>query len=295
MTMHSSSPLWKAGRRAGDRTARRMIAAGTAIVAIGLAVACGPAAPRPTRRPSTAPRDEDPVWHYEGAEGPEHWGALSPAFATCRSGRNQSPVDLVPAASAVPPRIVTFQFPPASLRIAHHEHVADGINNGHTIQINYDDGDTLTLGDTPYALVQYHFHDPSEHTVAGRRFPMEMHMVHRSATGELAVVGVLIERGRHNAAFDPVWTNLPTKKGVETHYEHVMVDVDALLPASRTSYRYHGSLTTPPCTEGVEWIVLATPIALDTPQLDAFSHLIHANARPVQPLHGRTILTDTVH
>ncbi len=107
---------------------------------------------------------------------------------------------------------------PGTLRIAHHEHVADGINNGHTIQINYEGADTLVIGGDSYDLVQYHFHNQSEHSVAGKRFPMEMHMVHKSDAGKLAVVGVFIEEGAHNAAFDPIWNNLPTQKGVETHY-----------------------------------------------------------------------------
>jgi len=250
--------------------------------------------PPQTTRPSAAPGAHDPVWHYEGDEGPQHWGDLSPAFAACRDGRAQSPVDItLPVARGVT-EALRLRFPAAALRIAHHEHVADGINNGHTIQVNYDDGDTLDLGETAYELVQYHFHNPSEHLLSGRRFPMEMHFVHRSTTGALAVVAVLIEEGWHNRAFEPVWANLPRTPGVETHYEHVKVDVDALLPAVRTSYRYEGSLTAPPCTEGVKWIVLTMPIELDTAQIRAFTDLIHGNSRPVQPLNGRTVVADLV-
>ena len=267
--------------------------------ALGLALVmlvagCG-RTPVPARRPAPAPRDADPVWHYEGEEGPDHWGDLSPAFATCRDGRRQSPVDIASPVAIGGTAGFTLRFPPASLRIAHHEHIADGINNGHTIQVNYDDGDTLVVGERAYELVQYHFHHPSEHTIAGRRFPMEMHMVHRAAGGELAVVAVLIDEGRHNPAFDPVWANLPRAKGVETHYEHVMVDVDALLPPDHASYRYEGSLTTPPCTEGVSWFVLVQPIALDARQVEAFTDVIADNSRPTQPLNGRVVVTDVVH
>lgn len=265
----------------------------TAIACVLAVSACGRAA-EPTTRPSVAPEPDEPVWHYDGDEGPEHWGELSPRFAPCRDGRQQSPIDIVlPTNGGDVPR-VKLQFPPATLRIAHHEHVADGINNGHTIQINYDDGDTLTVGERSFDLVQYHFHSPSEHTLSGRRYPMEMHMVHRSASGTLAVVGVLVAEGRHHTAFDPVWANLPRGRGVETHYAHIMVDVDALLPASHASYRYHGSLTTPPCTEGVKWFVLATPITLDTTQIAAFEGLVDDNARPVQALNARAIVTDVV-
>ena len=235
--------------------------------------------------------EEEPEWHYEGAEGPAHWGTLSPEFAACGQGRRQSPIDIT---RATPVAAVRTAFPPAELRIAHHEHVADGINNGHTIQINYPDAATLMVGGVAYQLTQYHFHSPSEHTVGGKRFPMEMHLVHKSADGTLAVVGVLIAEGAHNSAFDPVWAHLPQQVGVETHYPAMNVDVDALLPAIRTSYRYDGSLTTPPCSEGVSWIVMTTPIELSREQVAAFTHLITGNSRPVQELNGRPILSDAV-
>jgi carbonic anhydrase len=275
----------------------RRIVLACAVALVAAACGTGPASPpegsapaqepRASTRPSAAPEEGDPAWHYEGHEGPEHWGELNPKFAACRDGRAQSPIDItLPVARGVTSAL-KLQFPAATLRIAHHEHVADGINNGHTVQVNHDDGDTLFLGETAYGLVQYHFHNPSEHTLSGRRFPMEMHMVHRSAAGTLAVVGVLIQEGGHNRAFEPVWSNLPKTRGVETHYEHVKVDVDALLPAVRTSYRYDGSLTTPPCTEGVKWIVLTMPIELDAAQIHAFTDVMHDNSRPVQPLNGR--------
>lgn len=251
-----------------------------------------PAALTSSTRPAV-PAAGAPVWHYEGAEGPENWGKLSPAFAACAEGRRQSPIDIAKPTRGATAELKTT-FPPAELRIAHHDHIADGINNGHTIQINYAGADTLTLGGTSYQLVQYHFHSPSEHTVDGKHFPMEMHMVHQSADGKLAVVGVLIAEGAHNQAFAPVWGNLPAQKGVETHYPAVKVDVDALLPTARTTYRYDGSLTTPPCSEGVNWIIMTTPIQLSSEQVGAFTRLIKGNNRPVQALNGRTILTDAV-
>jgi carbonic anhydrase len=244
-------------------------------------------------RPSAAPATADPVWHYEGAEGPANWGTLTPKFATCGAGRAQSPIDIVSPAPGKEAELA-MQFAPAALRIAHHTHVADGINNGHTIQINYEGADTLTIGTEKYELAQYHFHNRSEHTVKGAHFPMEMHLVHKSAAGKLAVIGVFIEAGAHNAAFDPIWTNLPKAKGVETHYPSVQVDIDALLPKQRASYRYDGSLTTPPCTEGVKWIVMTTPIQLSSEQIGSFTALIHDNNRPPQPLNGRAVVLDSV-
>ena len=157
-----------------------------------------------TTKPSVAPAAGDPVWHYEGAGNPATWGTLSPKFAACGEGQSQSPIDIAATVPANETLLLKMLFQPATLRIAHHEHVADGINNGHTVQINYEGGDTLTIANDSYALVQYHFHDPSEHTVKGKHFPMEMHMVHKSAGGKLAVVAVFIEEGAHNAAFDPI-------------------------------------------------------------------------------------------
>jgi carbonic anhydrase len=251
--------------------------------------------PAPTKATATpAATAADPLWHYEGEEGPAHWGTLSAKFASCQSGRAQSPIDIVAPARRVTSDAIVLKLPPTSLRIVHHDHVADAVNNGHTIQVNYSEGDTLTVGGRAYQLVQYHFHAPSEHTVNGEQFPMEMHLVHTSADGQLAVIGVLIVEGAHNAAFDPIWAHLPVTKGVENHLEHVKVDVDALLPTARTTYRYDGSLTTPPCSEGVKWFVMTTPIALSKAQIGAFTALFHGNNRPVQPLNGRPVLTDKV-
>jgi carbonic anhydrase len=248
------------------------------------------AAPEVKARP-LGPAPESPHWSYEGESGPPSWGKLSPAFATCATGRSQSPIDIGETSSVSLPALRSA-FRPARLRIAHTEHMADSINNGHTIQVNYTQGDTLTVGDTSYELAQYHFHAPSEHTVAGKHAPMEMHLVHRSASGGLAVVGVLIEAGAANAAFDPIWSNLPKAKGVENHLEHVEVDVDQLLPRTRTTWRYDGSLTTPPCSEGVKWLVMTTPVELSPAQIAAFTAIVAPNNRPVQPRNGRVIATD---
>ena len=256
--------------------------------------AAAPAAKQVTTRPSVAPAPADPAWHYEGAEGPANWGKLSPKFAACGEGRAQSPVDIANTVAATEALALKTDLMPGALRIAHHEHVADGINNGHTIQINYEGGDELTIGNDTYGLAQYHFHNESEHTVKGRHYPMEMHLVHKAASGKLAVIGVFIEEGAHNAAFDPIWSNLPKQKGIQTHYPQVNVDVDKLLPANRASYRYDGSLTTPPCSEGVRWIVMTTPIQLSAEQIKAFTAIIHDNNRPTQPLNGRPVLTETV-
>jgi carbonic anhydrase len=238
-----------------------------------------------------APPAGDPTWGYEAPEGPSDWGKLSPKWAACAAGKNQSPVDIdKTTVSDLAP--IRSKFRPIELKIIHHEHTADIVNTGHSIQVNYGEGDTLTVGDKQFELLQFHFHSPSEHTVAGKHYPMEMHMVHRSADGKLAVVGVFIAEGAANPIFEPALANLPQVRGVEHHYEHAKVDVNQLLPSNTASYRYSGSLTTPPCSEDVQWIVMKTPIELSGTQLDAFRNVIKGNNRPPQPLNGRRVATD---
>ena len=272
-----------------------------AALLIPLVSACSQSTDQPRKRaePSepkagaTVADHAAPHWSYEGEAGPAHWASLSEEWSPCGGGRSQSPIDIdATAQTDLPP--MTADFAPAQMKIIHHAHVADAINNGHTIQVNYTEGDVLSVGAESFQLVQYHFHSPSEHTVGGRHYPMEMHLVHRSAEGKLAVVGVFIEEGSHNAAFDPIWRNLPATQGTEYHLENVMVDVDELLPAAKTSYRYDGSLTTPPCSEGVKWIIMTTPISLSAEQIGAFQRIVDGNSRPVQPLNGRPVLTDLV-
>jgi carbonic anhydrase len=241
---------------------------------------------------TVAPPPGAPHWDYE-EHGPAEWGKLSPDFAACGAGKSQSPIDIANVKTLKAPEINT-QYRPASLRIVHTAHTADVANTGHTIQVNYTQGDTLTVGADAYVLVQYHFHSPSEHTIHGKHFPMEMHMVHQSADKKLAVLSVLIEEGNDNKAFEPVWANLPKEKGHEAHLEDIKVDVNQLLPKSKASYRYDGSLTTPPCSEGVKWIVMKEPVELSADQIKAFQNILRGNNRPVQPLHGRVIYTDQV-
>jgi carbonic anhydrase len=248
----------------------------------------------PPSEESDANEAHAPVhWGYGEDDGPAVWGSLSPAWQVCAEGRTQSPVDLA-VADEKEPGDAAFGYPPASLEIVRREHAVDVLNNGHTIQVNYAEGNTIEIGGTSFALVQYHFHAPSEHTVAGRHFPMEMHLVHKSAQGELAVVGVLIEEGVHNTAFEPVWKHLPDEPGKRNHVERVAVDVGELLPADRRTYRYPGSLTTPPCSEGVRWLVFVEPLAVSKEQIAAFRAIVHDNNRPVQSLEGRKVLIESI-
>jgi len=222
------------------------------------------------------------AWSYEGSRGPGNWGRLSSAFRLCGLGTMQSPLNIADAVPAHGDPIV-FDYGPAPLNI---------VNNGHTVQVNYAPGSGITVSGRRYELLQFHFHAPSEHTIAGKSFAMEMHLVHKSKDGMLAVIGVLIERGGNHAAFDSLLAHLPNTPSEVQRIEHITIDADDLLPSARSTYRYDGSLTTPPCSEGVKWLVLTTPIELSEVQLTAFTAIVHANNRPVQPLNGRKLLVD---
>jgi carbonic anhydrase len=240
---------------------------------------------------SSQHKDNQAHWGYKPDNGPSNWGKLNRDWTLCAEGNQQSPIDLSGARREQFDKM-ELEFPTASLRIIHQTHVLDAIDNGHTIQINYDGGETFKIGSESYALRQYHFHSPSEHTVNGSHYPMELHLVHVSEEKKLAVIGVFIQEGRHNEAFDRIWSNLPTQPGQEVHHENVQVDVDHILPENRATYRYLGSLTTPPCSEDVRWFVYSEPIELSINQIKAFQKIFHGNNRPTQPLNDRTLLYD---
>jgi carbonic anhydrase len=234
----------------------------------------------------TAQEDNPPLphWDYAGEAGPENWGDLSPDFAACSTGEAQSPIDLADAQTLDLVNI-EFHYQPSALNI---------LNNGHTIQANYDTGSYIIYNEQRYDLLQFHFHHPSEHSIAGEPFPMEVHFVHRNEDGNLAVVGAMLFAGAaDNAAFAPVWEHAPTEAADVETIEGVTVDANAMLPENRLFYTYNGSLTTPPCSERVRWLVLTTLVELSEAQVDAFAEIFEMNARPVQPLNDRDLLQDT--
>ena len=169
---------------------------------------------------------------------------------------------------------------------------ADIVNTGHAVQVSSPRGDVLTLGRDSYELLQFHFHTPSEHTVNGQRFPLEAHFVHRAPDGRLAVVAVLFRAGAPNAGLRPVVERLPARKGVEFHYEHLETDASYFLPKDRTTFRYEGSLTTPPCTEGVAWVVFASPVSASAEQIAALRRASGTNSRPRQAAFGRSVTVE---
>jgi carbonic anhydrase len=223
----------------------------------------------------------DRRWSYSGADGPEQWGSLDSDYALCRSGQKQSPLDLVSATSSDLP----------NPQLAYVATDARETNDGHTVQVDLRPGSSLVLDGIPYQLLQLHFHSPSEHTVDGQSFPVEVHLVHRSDTGALAVVAVLVNGGVENPGLAPLLAAMPTKAGREARI--APFDPSVLLPADRRAFRYAGSLTTPPCSEGVTWLVMSTPIAASGPQIAAFARVLHGNSRPAQPRNGRELLLDS--
>lgn len=216
-------------------------------------------------------------WGYQGEHAPEHWAEMDPGFETCALGHMQSPIDIHNALPADLPKI-GFEY---------HAGPAEDANNGHTVQVNLPDSGGIDIGGTHYALVQFHFHTPSEEKIDGEAYPMEMHLVHKDADGHLAVVAVMLKEGSENEALEEIFDALPKAEGDKHALE--ALDPAALLPAERGYYAYTGSLTTPPCSEGVRWQVLKRPIEVSESQIEAFRKLFPANARPVQPLNGREV------
>jgi carbonic anhydrase len=220
-----------------------------------------------------------PHWGYAGHEGPAHWGQLDKGFAPCKLGKEQSPIDIKGAAKAQLPAIA-FDYKGGPLKV---------INNGHTVQVNFDKGSSIKVGDKRYDLLQTHFHTPSEELVNGKAYDMVWHLVHKSAEGKLAVVGVLVKSGAKNSAIETVSANLPGQVGKEQAAAGATINPATLLPANRGYYHFMGSLTTPPCSEGVSWYVLKEPIEAAPEQIKKFSAIFGSNARPVQPLNARSV------
>jgi carbonic anhydrase len=229
--------------------------------------------------PAAAEDAKPPHWTYEGEHGPKYWGSLDSAYGTCKLGTHQSPIDIRGAKPADLPAI-QFSYQPAPLKV---------IDNGHTIQVTWPSGSFITVGDQKYELQQFHFHHPAEEKVNGKSFPLVAHLVHKNAEGKLAVVAVLLAAGNANPVVAELWKHFPAEEGKEVAPEGVSINPTDLLPAKRGYYTFTGSLTTPPCTEGVTWLVLKTPAQVSKDEVAAFAKKFPNNARPVQPLNGRVV------
>ena len=218
-------------------------------------------------------------WGYTGDSGPRNWATLSPEFSDC-SGKNQSPIDLAGFVEAeLPP--LTFHYRKGSTEV---------VNNGHTVQVNQASGSSLEADGKKFELKQFHFHSPSENLIDGKSYPMEAHLVHADDKGNLAVVAVMFVEGESNPTLAKVWKEMPEKAG-EKRELPAGISAEGILPADRDYYRFNGSLTTPPCSEGVRWLVMKKPVSASAEQIQAFVHVMHhPNNRPVQPVNARPVL-----
>ena len=221
-------------------------------------------------------------WSYEGALGPEHWGDLDPDYAACKSGKEQSPIDIRNAQKAELP----------ALRFAYKDSPLHIINNGYTaVRVNYapGNGNFLMIGEQRYELRQFHFHHPSEESVGGKSYEMSAHLMHESADGKVAGVAVFLKAGRENEVVRQLWEHMPNTPGKEEAIAGAEVNPKGLLPRDASYYMYMGSLTAPPCTEGVTWFVLKTPVEISAEQISAFGALYPHDVRPIQPVNGRVV------
>ena len=230
--------------------------------------------------PALAAQEAKPHWSYSGSTSPSHWGGLGSAYAACSTGHAQSPINIQDAKKSDLPAL-KMNYASVPLNI---------VDNGHTVQINYPAGSTLTVGDKTYTLKQFHFHHPAEEEIHGKKYDLVAHLVHADADGHLAVVAVLFNKGAGNSLFDTLWKNVPTEKEKPMDVQSVSVNAKDLLPADTGYYTFAGSLTAPPCSEGVTWYVLKTSTTISAGQLAAFEKLYPHNARPIQPANGREIL-----
>ena len=219
-------------------------------------------------------------WGYTGHEGPAHWGELSPDYALCKDGRMQSPVDLASATTRADVR-VNIAYRPVPLTVLH---------NGHTVQFNVDNGSAITLHGKSFKLLQVHFHTPSEHTVAGKAHALEAHFVHAAGDGALAVIGVFFGAGGENAALTGLIRHVPMEAAKPRSVAGVTMNPRAILPRAPQFYRYMGSLTTPPCSEGVNWLVVEALANASAAQIAALRQAMGANARPSQPANNRLLI-----
>jgi carbonic anhydrase len=224
------------------------------------------------------PLGKEVHWAYSGDTGPEQWGRLKPEFQQCMLGKRQSPIDI---RDGIPVQLdaIQFDYRPSGFRV---------IDNGHTVQVNVEPGNGITVQGRRYELLQFHFHRPSEERINGKQFELVAHLVHKDMDGKLAVVAVLMDAGKGHPLVQQVWNNLPLEKQVEQAGMTPM-DLTLLLPQQRQYYTYMGSLTTPPCTEGVLWMVMKNPATVSREQIGVFSKLYQMNARPIQSMAGRLI------
>ncbi len=225
------------------------------------------------------PTNKHAHWDYLGVENPSHWGMLSKEYRACETGNRQSPINITMTHHGDHHQKLEFHYQTSQL----HE-----MNNGHTIQVSHVSGCRVDLNNHQYKLRQFHFHAPSEHHIEGKAFPMEMHLVHQDERGHVLVIAVMMETDATQPVLNKLWKWLPAQSEKEVSIP-LELSLSNILPSNTHHYTYSGSLTTPPCTEGVQWIVLKEPMHITQHDVDQFVHIIGHNARPIQPLGNRHI------
>ena len=245
--------------------------------------------PIPGPGSEATPSSRPVEWGYRGELSPDRWAGLSPAYEACRHVGTQSPIDLPGDLGPGDTVRIEMDYRPSGLRIAHHRNVTDILDDGHTIQVTVEEGSQLTTPRDVYALRQFHFHSPSEHSIDGRIHPLEVHFVHRSPSGRFAVLAALIDRGEANPNLARLIEHFPPERGAVVHRPEIEIDPGAHFAKTLSALTYAGSFTTPPCTEDVEWLVLDEPLTASSEQIEKFAEKLEGNARPVQPRGSRTI------
>jgi carbonic anhydrase len=233
-------------------------------------------------------------WGYEEENGPARWGAMKTDWQLCANGREQSPIDLASAVESDLPEISVHRLSEHAVEVLNQNDVLEELDNGHTVQVNALLPDALEIDGKSYSLQQFHFHSPSEHTVDGKHFPMEIHFVNKAGDGSLAVLGILVSEGGENPAIASLWESLPESHGDTTRATLPESFAESLLTnADAGFFHYSGSLTTPPCTEGVRWMIKRAPTKLSAAQIQRFQSIYDHNNRPTNPLNDRDLFVDS--
>ncbi|MCP3028597.1 carbonic anhydrase [Halobacillus sp. A5] len=241
-------------------------------------------APEEEEQNDSESNEETAEWSYEGDNGPENWGELDDDYAACANGKEQSPVniDSAHANENEEREDIEINYQSTSFSLA---------NNGHSIQANSSSSDNhLIMNEKEYELAQFHFHQPSEHLFNDHRYEMELHLVHETEDGDAAVIGIMIEEGEENDTLSDLWDQLPSEETEGDVNIEEPVELRELLPEDQTSFHYEGSLTTPPCTEEVKWMLFEEPIEMSEDQIQNFKSIYHENHRPEQPLEDREVI-----
>ncbi len=223
-------------------------------------------------------------WGYTGHDDPTHWGDINPKYAECKLGGSQSPINITKEITVTTTGLapISFHYTTGAL---------DVINNGHTVEVSVKPGSFIKIDGKEFELKQFHFHTPSENQIDGKSFPLEAHFVHQAKDGTLAVVAVMFQDGKANPVINKIWKKMPKEAGKKSAFTLSAAMINELLPKDKEYYRFDGSLTTPPCSEGVRWFVMKDYSTVSKKEVEEFLHTLHhPNNRPIQHVNARKVL-----